>query len=499
MKPSVYFYLALLILVVTGLLALAAGQKSFWYDEAYTAAASGPGFAALSQATAEDVHPPLLVALLGAWGKVFGYNEVGLRSFSILFAALALLLTFWLARELLDERAALAAAAVLGFSPLFIMFAHNARYYALSACLALIVTLAMYRSQATGKMRYLLLYGFASLAFLYLLYTALIVILLCNLWWLVLWRQNRPRPSGRWGAWVLAQGIILLAYLPGLGLLLGLVGRFSDTSLTSQWASELSQRLGYAAYVFGVGETISPLNPTAWLGLGLVGGLFLWAAVSNRRRGGFWLAASFFTGILASHGVLSLNSAVSLTWQSLPLRAFYALPYLAICLGAGLAALRLRIALAAGLLLLLVYGVASWNYFTNQQYLRPMIAVPWQEVFEDIQQSAGSQSVVLCGRGDFSCRYYAGRYGFTPFTASQFTELSRRSGGEIWWVQTNLGNETAGDKVEQAALQAALASGLEVIATPYTPQDASIRWLKSRFLGQDDYVYRVQVYRFSLP
>ncbi len=497
MKRSVGILLTIIILVSAGLLLLAAGQKSFWYDEAYSAAAAGHGLQSLPQSLSEDVHPPLLLLVLGAWGSVFGFDELGLRSLSILFAILALLLTFWLARILLDERAALAATAVLGLSPLFIMFAHNARYYALSACLALLAVLAMLRHQDAGKRRDLLLYGLAAVALLYLLYPAAILLLLCNLWWFGLWSCQRS--SSRLKAWLLAQAFVILAYLPGLVILLQTLGRYSDSTLIPAWAFELSKRLGYAAYVFALGETLSPLNPFAWLGLALVGGLFFWAALAHRRRAGFWLAASFFAGALFLNGVLSLNSAVSLTWQSLPLRAFYALPFLSICLGAGLSALRPRLALAAGALLLLVYVAAGVNYLAGRQYLRPMIAVPWRQVFDYIQQTALPGSQVICSRGDYACGYYAARYGFTPQTAAQFTELSRSRPGEIWWVQTNLGGETAGDQEEQVLLQQALAGRLAVKVTNYAPQDASIRWLKARLLGQEDYAYRLQVYRFSLP
>jgi uncharacterized membrane protein len=498
-RRSIRFYLAIVILVSTGMLVLAAWQKSFWYDEAFSAAAAGRGLDTVLQTAAEDVHPPLLVYLLGIWGQLFGYEELGLRSLSILFAVLSLLLTFLLAKELLGERVALASVVVLGLAPLFIMFAHNARYYALSACLALIVTFAMLRHQTTGRLRYLLLYGLASIAFLYLLYNAAIVILLCNVWWLVLWSRDRPRSPDYLVVWLLAQVAVFLAYLPGLGLLLQTMGRISDSTLVAEWAIELSKRLGYAAYVFGVGETVSPLSPVAWLGLGVVGGLFLWAVVANRSKSGFWLATSFFAGILGLNGILSLNSVVSLTWQSLPVRVFYALPYLAICLGAGLAALRRRMALVAGVLLLLVYGVASWNYFTDRQFLRPMIAVPWRQLFEQIEQNAQAEPSIICGRGDYACKYYAERYGYVPHTASQYTQLAQRGNGEIWWIQTNLGRGNAGDENEQAILQAALERQPEVKIVNYAPQDASIRWLKSRFMGQEDYAYRVQVYQFSLP
>ena len=34
---------------------------------------------------------------------------------------------------------------------------------------------------------------------------------------------------------------------------------------------------------------------------------------------------------------------------------------------------------------------------------------------------------------------------------------------------------------------------------PYARQDESLRWLKKTFLGQEDYEFRVVVYRFSNP
>jgi len=33
----------------------------------------------------------------------------------------------------------------------------------------------------------------------------------------------------------------------------------------------------------------------------------------------------------------------------------------------------------------------------------------------------------------------------------------------------------------------------------YAAQDASIRWLKAKFLNQDDFEYRVNLYRFFGP
>ena len=65
--------------------------------------------------------------------------------------------------------------------------------------------------------------------------------------------------------------------------------------------------------------------------------------------------------IVLSGLLVSMNAILSLTWQNLPVRAFYVLPFLAIWLGAGLASLKPRWSILAGALIALVYGVGIYN------------------------------------------------------------------------------------------------------------------------------------------
>jgi hypothetical protein len=183
----------------------------------------------------------------------------------------------------------------------------------------------------------------------------------------------------------------------------------------------------------------------------------------------------------------------------LPSRAFYALPYLAICLGAGLAALKPRILLVASVLLLLGYSAASWNYFTGRQYLRPIYAVPWRQIYQNIQQAASPQSYVICGRGDYACKYYAQRFGYPPYTSAQFTDLVQGGEAQVWWIQSYLGRDLPEEKSELDRFEQILQDYPAAEIYSYGPQDASIRWLKRRFLQQEDYAYRVQVFQFTLP
>ena len=46
--------------------------------------------------------------------------------------------------------------------------------------------------------------------------------------------------------------------------------------------------------------------------------------------------------------------------------------------------------------LLVVYAGGIYNYFTNQQVIKPFLTVPWREIFTDIYAQAVDDAVVVC-------------------------------------------------------------------------------------------------------
>ena len=70
---------------------------------------------------------------------------------------------------------------------------------------------------------------------------------------------------------------------------------------------------------------------------------------------------------------------------------------------------------------------------------------------------------------------------------------------EVWWIEIYLSRISKEKEHEQAILDQ-LARDYGAVSTHgYGKQDPSIRQLKSRFFGQDNYEYRVLVYRFYNP
>jgi uncharacterized membrane protein len=99
-------------------------------------------------ATAADPkHPPLYPVLLWSWMQLVGDSDRQARLFSALISVLALPCLYWLCRELFDQRAvALTAVALLSVSPLHVLYAQEARSYALLVVAILMSSAALLRA-----------------------------------------------------------------------------------------------------------------------------------------------------------------------------------------------------------------------------------------------------------------------------------------------------------------------------------------------------------------
>lgn len=169
-----------------------------------------------------------------------------------------------------------------------------------------------------------------------------------------------------------------------------------------------------------------------------------------------------------------------------------------ILLVAGLANLNQKWALVTSLLLWIVYASAYFNYFTGRQYLQTIYAVPWREIFTRIQETSSPVTRIVCQGRDVAFKYYARRFGFDENLVSA-RQAGDRPYQQVWWVQTDLGtarSETDRDTSIRENL-ALLFPSREIYN--YARQDDSIRLLKTTYLGQDDYEYRVEVHRFYMP
>lgn len=116
---------------VAGVLgAVGLGTKSFWHDEAFTAAMVELPFDRFAEvAVGRELNQALYYLILRPWSAAFGTGESALRSLSVLGAMATVALVVVLGRRLVGPRAASLAGAMLAVNPFFIQYAQEARSY----------------------------------------------------------------------------------------------------------------------------------------------------------------------------------------------------------------------------------------------------------------------------------------------------------------------------------------------------------------------------------
>lgn len=494
-------------LVIFGVLAIMlllqfslATRRSFWEDEAATARLAGLSSTEIITRRAQDNHPPLYWLLVSEWGRVFGLNELGLRSFSILCLAGVLILVYRLADILFSSRAAWLAGLLMMTSPYVLTYGHNARYYAIAALLSLLALLGAYRFIENRKFWGLVLYTLAGSALIYTIYMGGTLLLGINLWWLGM-TMRRKDSLGRKVAWLLAQGMILLSYLPWIGFVAGVVERNLDPAFSlDSLPSAFALRLGYLGFAFSVGEFFSPINPLVWLGI-LVSLVLLLSALRRRDRPIGLLLSGLAITVLASVLVSSMAVFPQSAWQNLSNRTFFVYPIFLLLLVAGLDRLPARWMQFGLGLLLVVYLAGAWNVFTGRQAVKPLLIVPWVQVMEKIQAESQPGALVFCSQFDTVCPYYVNRFGLQRVGLADWEPALASNPPEVWWLQNNIGGYAYDRTLEEAAFQALNKAYPQVEQEDYASQDDSIRQIKARWLGQEDYPYRLNLYHFqaSLP
>lgn len=186
-------YALIAIVAAGGLVRFATlGSQDYWFDELFTLEVLGldPG-QILARISLTESNPPLYYLLAAGWTRLLGDGEVALRSLSALLGTAAIPVVFAAGRELVSERAGLAAAALTACSPILIWYSQEARSYSLLVLLAAVSFLCFARALRTGDVRWLLAWAISAALALSTHYLA-IALIAFELAWL-LWRRRGER------------------------------------------------------------------------------------------------------------------------------------------------------------------------------------------------------------------------------------------------------------------------------------------------------------------
>ena len=128
---------------VFALLACLNLRTAIWYDEAYSAYIIRGNFAQIWNMTSIDVHPPFYYFCLKVWSLIFGTSDIALRSMSVFFAAMGIVLAYFLLKRWFGEKAAAWGSFGLSLAPLLMRYSQEMRMYGLVFAIVMGATLVL--------------------------------------------------------------------------------------------------------------------------------------------------------------------------------------------------------------------------------------------------------------------------------------------------------------------------------------------------------------------
>jgi uncharacterized membrane protein len=159
-------------------------------------------------------HPPLYYVLERVWVQLFGSTPASERSLAAIFGVLVLPCIGWLAFELFGSlTVALVAVALVAVSPLYVLYAQEAREYMAWMCAVAVDGALLLRAARSNALGLWIAYALATVVGMYVFPLTGFVALGFAVYLVF---RERFRPTRALVACVLANAIALVAFVPWL-------------------------------------------------------------------------------------------------------------------------------------------------------------------------------------------------------------------------------------------------------------------------------------------
>lgn len=345
------------------------GTPSIWYDEAATVTAvtrSWPELWAML-GNVDAVHA-VYYFLIHALVDIFGYSPTVMRAPSAVAVGVAATLTVVLARQFERDGAAVLAGVVFCLLPRTTWMGTEARSYAMTAALAVLLTIVFVRAVRSGGPRAWVLYSLvAATSVLVFVYLALIVIahgVTLAWWWLATHRDasvDAVTVVRRWFVGSVAAAALLAPFVFVVISQTGQVHWIDPLSWTSwrevfqtQWFqySPAYAVAGWVLIIFGIATRL------------------------RRRFSGLPQMLVILPAIVVPTAVLLVATAVYTPLYT-PRYVTMCLPFAAIAIGAGIAALRGRVVIGAVIASVVILAIPP---IIEQRAVEAKQESSWKEV-----------------------------------------------------------------------------------------------------------------------
>lgn len=212
--------LGVLTLVGAGVRVFDLGAQSLWLDELFSVFLARRDVSAIVMGTAQDTMPPLYY-LLVHYALQVGDDEIAARAVSCLFSIVTVPLFYTLARQLFDARVAFLATLVLALNPFHVLFAQEARMYALLAFFTLASFVFFVRAWRDNRTRDWLLFALTQILAFYTHSLAFLNLLALD----VLAGVQRAQLLRRWRGLIAAHVIVGMFFAPWLFVMMQQIAR----------------------------------------------------------------------------------------------------------------------------------------------------------------------------------------------------------------------------------------------------------------------------------
>ena len=362
-----------IILLAFGLRLYAIDRQDIWGDEAFSIWLSSQPLPEVLAGGA-DTHPPLYPFFLYLWLRLAGSSPLSVRLLSAFIGTLTVPVVYVLGYRVFGRLTGTLAALLVTISPVLIYYSQETRMYGL---VTLLVAASIYwaiRTLAEGQGAArpswsagpYVAYVLTTLAAAYTHYYAFFVVLAQNL--VIILALLRGR---RWPGlirWLVAQGIVALAYIPWIVVQSSFLSGKASTRF-EEWDLASALRIAGETFgAFGAGLAV-PSTAVRILALLFVMTILVGlAALVRRRRPEPWLLVAY------------LLLPLFLAWAVNPIMPFFFARYLLLIAPAfyllaawGVVVLgRFWRPLGVGgiVLLLLGSGYGLFGYYTDEAYAK---------------------------------------------------------------------------------------------------------------------------------
>lgn len=162
-------------------------------------------------------RPPVLVVLGYGWVQLFGDSEVAVRSISALAGIASLVVLYLLGSELINQRFALIATAIMSVSIFHVFYSQDYRYYSVLTFFAVLSFYFLAKALRSGRIVYFALYSISGVLIFLTHYQGAFVLTAQGLYFLLRWYKQPARIRVIWLLSLLAIGVGLMPSLYKIG------------------------------------------------------------------------------------------------------------------------------------------------------------------------------------------------------------------------------------------------------------------------------------------